>query len=106
MIKDKWKGLKTYRFKHNPLEEAFAREWQDQNDRLGAATLDYILDDRFDNNRPDEANERDRVVANTVIQWLGTPVGQSFLERVLCTEQASNFRSMLAESCERMKRKR
>jgi hypothetical protein len=77
------KGLHDYRFKDNPLEKKFARAWEEQNIAKsgtpdGRGWLDYLL--AKDNNCPmGEVTARDREVAATVIQWLGSPVGQSFL---------------------------
>lgn len=76
-------GLSINRFKANPLEYEFALAWEAINtDEVGhlngRGTLDYMLSP---SNRPNgEVTDRDRVVAATVIQWLGSPVGQSFLE--------------------------
>lgn len=80
------KGLSQRRFKDNPMEQKFAQVWEDFNSsegRLdGRGTLDYLL--AADCNRPDgEVTERDRQVAATVIQWLGSPVGQYFLENCI-----------------------
>jgi hypothetical protein len=79
------KGINQHRFKQNPIEKAFAEEWErlhstctSINDR---GILDYIL--AKDINHPNgEVSERDREVAATVIQWLGSPVGQRFLKKV------------------------
>jgi hypothetical protein len=70
------RGLHTQRFKDNPEEKRFAEAFG----RLGWRTLDYLLggSDR-DNGPPLDASDRDRMVAATVIQWLGSPVGQGFL---------------------------
>ena len=47
----------------------------------GRGVLDYLLAE--DSNYPKgEVTERDRKVAATVIQWLGSPVGQSFLSKL------------------------
>ena len=79
-------GLHQYRFKQNPLEEQFALAWEEKNLNLhgqedGRGTLDYLLAD--DPNQPcGEVTERDRIVAATVIQWLGSPVGQGFIDDV------------------------
>lgn len=84
-------GLHQYRFKQNPLEEQFALAWEKRNLNQhgredGRGTLDYLLAD--DPNEPwGEATERDRIVAATVIQWLGSPVGQGFVEDVLKTKE-------------------
>ena len=82
------KGLHQYRFKDNPMEKRFANAWEKQNvshmDKKldGKGTLDYLL--AKDSNRPiGEVTDRDRVVAATVVQWLGSPVGRSFVEQVL-----------------------
>lgn len=72
------------RFRQNPLEERFAKEWDKMNtlNPLGNNTLDYMLAEN--NNRPmGEVKKRDKIVAATVIQWLGSPVGLNFLNDVL-----------------------
>jgi hypothetical protein len=81
------RGLHDYRFKQNPLEKKFAMAWEKQNVSAftdkpdGKGTLDYLL--AKDCNLPaGEVTARDREVAATVIQWLGSPVGQSFLEDI------------------------
>ena len=88
------KGLSQHRFKDNPLEEAFAMAWEKANTNFygklnGRGYLDYLL--AKDNNRPEgEVTPRDREVAATVIQWLGSPVGQIFVEEVLAARELSN----------------
>ena len=72
------KGLHKYRFQANPLEKAFAQRWHDEN-KYGHI-LEYLLS--LDN-RKVEVTEREQEVADTVIQWLGSPVGCSFIIRVL-----------------------
>ena len=81
--KMKHKGLHQNRLNQNPLEKKFAKVWDEMNTKNpGYNTLDYMLAE--DNNRPQgEVKKRDRVVAATVIQWLGSPVGQNFLNEVL-----------------------
>jgi len=57
-------------------ERAFAEQWQnEQNHDL----LAYLLGQ---DNQMAEFTERDAQVAATVVQWLGSAVGQGFLERV------------------------
>lgn len=72
------KGLKPYRFNDNPHEEIFAEEWEKlaKNDLLG-----YILS--VDNRKDGVESQRDATVAATVIQWLGSPVGWSFLRETV-----------------------
>lgn len=71
----KTKGMHPYRFKNNPEEKRFAEAWAEREDHLG-----YLLDPReTQQGKPPEPAKRDVVVAATVIQWLGSPVGQCFL---------------------------
>jgi len=76
------KGKNTHRFKQNPLELKYAEMWENLNKNLdGHGVLDYMLAD--DKNKPSgEVSDRDREVAATVIQWLGSPVGQCFLDKI------------------------
>lgn len=73
------KGKSQHRFKDNPTERIFAEAWEEKNSsKYVRPILDYLLAE--DNNRPmGEVTERDRMVAATVIQWLGSPVGDGFL---------------------------
>jgi len=77
------KGIRQYRFKQNPLEKRFAESWDEINTDScgklnGNGILDYIMAKNI-NNPLGDISDRDRAVAATVIQWLGSPVGQSFL---------------------------
>ena len=70
------RGLHPYRFKDNPEERRFAEAWADRN--ATGKHLAYLLtvgDQRF----PTAPTGREEQVAATVIQWLGSPVGQGFL---------------------------
>lgn len=73
------KGLHTHRFKGNPEERRFAEAWEEQNRHC--LTLPYLLDPEHGCGirRPPDPSDRDREVAATVVQWLGSPVGRSFL---------------------------
>ena len=76
-------GLHENRFEGssmgNHLEREFARKWKDLQ---GGDTLAYILSPK--NKRDDgSVSDLDEVVAATVIQWLGSNVGQCFLKSVL-----------------------
>lgn len=60
----------------NPREVAFAEQWAKINHRhLSRPQLEYLIPDNF--------TERDAQVAATVIQWLGTNVGMSFIRDVM-----------------------
>jgi hypothetical protein len=89
-IKKKWQGKSPHRYEDNPLEKEFAWAWQEANDRFGSCTLDYMMNG-VESGRPAVATDEQRIVANTVIQWLGTPVGQCFLEKVLRTKSGKAF---------------
>jgi hypothetical protein len=63
-------GLHVARTSREPDEARFAKHWKALV--KSGHNLTGILDDKW--------NERDATVAATVIQWLGSPVGQNFLE--------------------------
>ena len=74
----KHKGLHTHRLRQNPEEERFAKAWEAQNDP--GRQLEYLL--LRTDGKPALVTERDEVVSATVIQWLGSPVGQGFLRQL------------------------
>lgn len=71
-------GLHTYRFKDNPLERKFHDAWKRKQEN--GHILEYLMGD---GSRRAAVTERDEIVAATVVQWLGSPVGKHFLETVL-----------------------
>jgi hypothetical protein len=72
------KGLHPYRFKDNAEEKLFAEAWAKQNEQ--GHTLAYLLHvGDQGGQRPVEPSDRDHVVAATVVQWLGSHVGECFL---------------------------
>lgn len=83
MAKIKHEGLSTNRLNENPLERAFSEAWKAYNNSTaGYDLLDYLL--ALDPNNPKgEVSKRDAVVAATIIQWLGSPVGQCFFRDVM-----------------------
>jgi hypothetical protein len=75
-------STKAYRFKDNPLERIFYESWVELNhNKNGRGVLDYLMAED-PNNPTGEVTDRDRLVAERVIQWLGSPVGQSFLMQI------------------------
>ena len=79
---------------HNPREVAYHDEWVKQNQpnagiNYGHGVLQdlfFIEDEKSQFRNPKchtVINERDRFIVATVIQWLGTNVGMSFLESAL-----------------------
>ena len=80
----KHEGTNQHRLNQNMLEKVFADEWREMNSREGRGygTLEYIMAEKP--NYPNgEVTQRDAIVAASVVQWLGSPVGQSFIETVL-----------------------
>lgn len=67
------------RRRHNAAELVFAKRWYQQQ-RL-YRTFQSIMNPR--GTGPVDVGERDRLVAASVIQWLGSPVGISWLEETL-----------------------
>lgn len=74
----KIRGLHPYRLTSNPHEKIALLLWARQHDGPSEdrGTLPYILGDGV---TPHFPSERDWEVANTIIQWLGSPVGRSFV---------------------------
>jgi len=58
----------------NPREVAFADQWEEEN--AVGDILSWLLGDGVKKATP---SERDREVAATVIQWLGSNIGLSFI---------------------------
>jgi hypothetical protein len=79
----KFKGKSFRRTEREPLEKSFAQAWERTNTLRGSAsTLAYLLDPEHPH-APADPSERDWEVASTIVQWLGSPVGQAFLEEVM-----------------------
>lgn len=72
-------GLHQRRFKQNPKEEKIAKLWEENNERSNI--LGYLLAKNINDPVDGEVSKRDRQVAATVIQWLGSTVGEAFLRK-------------------------
>lgn len=88
MSKRKHQGLSPHRLKDNPPEKEFAEAWRLHNER--GRTLDYLLHHPVSGGLAVESTEREDEIAATVIQWLGSPVGQHFLEDLGYTKSLPN----------------
>lgn len=66
-------GLHEYRFKSNPHERVAAEHWERQKE-----TLCHLLGDGTSVGRV-TPSDREYEVAATLMQWLGSPVGRSWL---------------------------
>ena len=73
-------SINTHRLPSNPAERIFLEEWG----TMEGSTLRFILEEGRDRKNLGEANvsDRDRQVAATVMQWLGSPCGQFYLSQV------------------------
>ena len=67
----KHESLRLYRLDSNPIERIYAEKWKQR--QLIGNTLAYLLNN---------ITQRDATVAATIIQWLGSSGGQSFLDEV------------------------
>ncbi len=78
-IKLSFRGKHADRYRREPVEEHFALQWQKINMLHGGpAEARTLLADLLGDGcrQPAFPSNRDRLVANTVIQWLGSPTGQ------------------------------
>lgn len=74
------KGTKQYRFEQNPEEELFYKIFI-EHCSYNNTTLSQIIFGTKNNGEVKEwATERDEIVSINLIQWLGSPVGQGFLD--------------------------
>ncbi len=94
------KGLQKHRFKDHPEERRFAAAWADQQEHH--RNLDHLLEPADGSGHQPKAADRDYVVAATVIQWLGSPVGQGFLSelgysKAPCFEKPATVRRLVAK---------
>jgi len=69
--RDLSKGLHPYRHKQNPHERVASAVWA-----KNLSVLEYLLGD---GEYPTHPSDRDYLVAATLMQWLGSPVGQGYL---------------------------
>lgn len=96
------RGNRTHRFKQNPLEKVFSDKWEEANDKPnnGPGILAWSMGDgQF----AGDISQRDATVAASIIQWLGSPVGQRFLLETLASPKAKDFRKELKFELEREK---
>jgi hypothetical protein len=80
-------GIHQHRTKDNPDEKVFSDMWAIANGKE-SLYLERLL--RKDYSKYEEISQRDAHVAATIIQWLGSPVGESF--RMECEDIINNGR--------------
>lgn len=87
MTRDKaqFQGMHTHRYVSDPMEKRFAKAWQEFNARRGSGPthFEYLMDPNNRGHPDPPLTKRDWLIAATVIQWLGSPVGLFFLGKVL-----------------------
>lgn len=76
----KFRGLHHHRLRDNPEEKRFADAWDDSN--TVGQTLAWLLHVGDQRGRPPDPSVHDIITSSTVIQWLGSPVGQTFLAQL------------------------
>lgn len=76
---------KSYRFAGNPLEKRFSENWEEVNTRNALAWL------MGDGSKMTTITQAEATAAAAAIQWLGSPIGQCFLARVLKSDEAKHF---------------
>jgi hypothetical protein len=90
------KGLFHERINHNPREKAFAETWEHENERPDKFAVDhgygtlqnlFTTGHKYDIMDPLkwvlEITDHDKYIVATVVQWLGSNVGMSFLHTAL-----------------------
>lgn len=84
-IKRKFQGVNVNRLKTNPDERLFAEAWQEENktDTRGADVLTHLLHTGHQPASMKLPTKRDYQIAATMIQWLGSPVGNEWVRSVL-----------------------
>lgn len=74
----RFRGMSEHRWKDNPEEKRFADAWAEFN--RDGIHLDHLLDQRkHQTGRAPFCGDQAQMVAATMIQWLGSPVGQNWL---------------------------
>lgn len=100
------KGSKQYRFKDNPKEKEFHDKFvekfnrNDSTRRTFSAIVNGWSDDR--QNQPKEyLSKKEETICVNLVQWLGSPVGKSFLEDCGFTEKPikESILHTVPESC-------
>lgn len=82
-MKKKFLGKSLHRLASNPREQVFSRLWQEENQANSRASLLELLLSEDGGKTPAVVSEREEMLVATVIQWLGSPVGWSWLNQCL-----------------------
>ena len=83
MKKEKLKGFKTYRHANNPKEKELHDQFVSQYSIRDMELIVFGHLESPSGTKPDgNLNERERKIVVSTVQWLGSPVGHSFLRSV------------------------
>ena len=77
-------GNKTYRHKSNPKEEEFHDMFLKEHIENRDGNLDLLVfppGNDYQTYATDTLSEREKKIMLTTVQWLGSPVGQNFLNK-------------------------
>lgn len=84
------RGTHLHRLKEHPLELAFAKLWEEQNDKY--ALLRTVLGDgSIGAWEKVKITQAEATAAATAIQWLGSPVGRCHLADILRSPAGREF---------------
>lgn len=73
------KSNKEYRFKDNPKEKEFHDKFKELFEQNTLSAIVFGWKDDRQNYPKEYLNEREEDICINIIQWLGSPVGQGFL---------------------------
>ena len=86
-MKIKHVGASPHRLKSNPIEAVFAAEWEKQNTPapsvMSHGTLKFLLCSKGNGLVTRALSQAEATAAATAVQWLGSPVGFSWLKDTL-----------------------
>ena len=91
MIDDKLRPSKPHRFSSNPQEEEFYDSIIERMKEDPLETISFIIHGAGNNGvvPKKEATEEEVHAFLATIQWLGSPIGESFLEKMGYTKSRS-----------------
>lgn len=89
-VKNQYRGIQFERTERDATEKRFAEVFaaecevgRDTTTATGDFVRQLLCPSDANPNHPPPISDRDRKVVATTIQWLGSPVGQSFLAKAL-----------------------
>lgn len=100
-MKIKHTGRSTHRLSSNPIEAAFAQAWAKENSpkqfvNRGHGIAEQLLCGEGTGAITRDLSQQEATAATTIIQWLGSPVGFSWLLRTIqeCPESRAQIKTL------------